>query len=100
MMAPRLTAGSRRVLPPRRKHPLPHPLGRRAGELAVDSVRQLHTPGPSRHIAVVRVTHPCQMTQERADQHLGEHRPPVTIALPTADDDFAASEIEVLHPQL
>ncbi len=90
-----------RVLPARLlgEHPLPPPLRRCIGVLAIERARHLHATPSIGEISSVCDTNADEMLLERLLERLGQHGHAVFGALAVAHGDLAAIEVQVLHAQ-
>jgi hypothetical protein len=96
VMAATLTGGFIYIVPRRWENPLPGPLASGAWVLARKGVRKFD---PARTVPEIRFVQPPDGLDVRRQPRLDsarEHRAAVSRALAATDDDFMASEIDVL----
>ncbi len=81
------------------KDPLPAPVLRRVGVLAVEGVWKLHTAPPIRDILLMNGLDLFEVVLERDLRRFGQHRDPVFRPLAVANQNLIPGEIDVLHSQ-
>ena len=82
-----------------REHPLPRPLPRGVRVLGRQRAGQSDAPRPRREVRIVKRADTGEVGLERRPQRDGEHRVPVLVALPFADEDLVALEVDVLDAE-
>jgi len=88
-----------RVVARCRKYPLPSPLFSRIGIFAIKSVRQSDSAQAAIQIALVLLFDKMEVLSKRFLCGRGKHRVPIFIALPCANHNLAAREIDIFDPQ-